>query len=79
MCEKVQKSDHRPVTCEFVLNPAGNVQWFSEASRPLRLTITGLRLFDQDDIDSVRMCCPLPCEDLAWDRRLVAVGERCEM
>ena len=58
--------------CEFSLSPAGNVEWYSDSRGALELTITGLRLFDQEDVEGVRMCCPLPCEDLAWDRRWVA-------
>ena len=74
MCETVQKSDHRPVTCEFVLQPTPQLRWLGEtARRPLQLTIAGLRLFDQEDIESARICCPLPCEDAAWDRRWVAL------
>lgn len=75
MCEEVRKSDHRPVICEFVLKEeeGKETQWFRESyNQPLHLRMTDFQMeFGSDKITAVKVCCPLPCEDIIWDERLV--------
>ena len=78
MCEDILQSDHRPVMCEFVLKEENTTttQWFREDfGRPLRLCMSDFQMESgSSDITAVKVCCPIPCEDVLWDRRLVDIG-----
>ena len=76
MCEDVLQSDHRPVMCEFVLKEENNTttQWFREDfGRPLHLCMSEFQMeSDSLNITAIKVCCPIPCEDVLWDKRLVS-------
>ena len=77
MCEDVVQSDHRPVMCEFLLKEENSAtQWFREDfGTPLQLRMSDFQLESNSlAITALKICCPIPCEDVLWDRRLVSVG-----
>ena len=78
MIESIRKSDHRPVTIEFTLR---SVNQSGKVGSPCTLKLSSIEVvFDNgDEADSMKVCCPLPCEDVEWEKRQVDLEMPCHV
>ena len=58
------------MTIEFTLQ---SVKQSGEVGAPCTLKLSNIEVvFDNGDAaDSMKVCCPLPCEDVEWEKRQV--------
>lgn len=90
MIEAIRKSDHRPVVVEFTLKCGDEAREKQEnvmekekenknASCLLRLTNVHVQLDNGEPAKTLKICCPLPCEETKWRERQVEAVLSCDV
>lgn len=71
MIEGIRKSDHRPVYCHYILHDTKKEMIPKPSTLLLQLQHLLVKTETTEKVVFSKVCCPLPSEDAAWEKRQV--------